>query len=217
MRGNGFLARLVGFVARRPLLSRMLFNRVFKTDRAPQEHNRLVEGAVRSIEPGKALDVTIGQGRNAVFLALRGWDVTGFDVSQEGLSRAREVARRSRVNIHVVQSTSEEFDYGVDRWDLLLLCYAWAPVSNPAYAARLKQSLKNSGLVVFEHFLHDGPDSAPKAAGAPDPGELSSLFADFEILRYEEVTGVPDWEPPLRESVTARLVRMIARKPGGDQ
>lgn len=121
------------------------------------------------------------------------------------------------MNIHAVLSTSEAFDYGVDRWELLLLCYAWAPVSNPAFAARLKPCLKNGGLVVFEHFLHDGPDAAPKAAGAPDPGELSSLFADFEILRYEEVMGAPDWEPPLRGTAPARLVRMIARKPSGDQ
>ena len=57
----------------------------------------------------------------------------------------------------------------------------------------------------------------PKQRAPPDPGELSRLFADFEILLYEEVTGVPDWEPPFRGSGPARLVRMIARKPGGDQ
>lgn len=217
MRGSGFMLRVVGFVARHPSLSRILFNRVFKTDKGPQEHNSLLEEAVRTIRPGKALDVTMGQGRNAVFLALRGWDVTGFDVSEKALSRAGEAARRSGVSIHAVQSTSEAFDYGADRWDLLVLSYAWAPVSDPAFAARLKQSLRNGGLVVFEHFLHDGPEPAPKAAGAPDPGELSMLFAGFEILRYEEVTGAPDWEPALGGDEPRRLARMIARKPGGNQ
>ena len=217
MRGSGFMLRVAGFVARHPSLSRILFNRVFKTDKGPQEHNSLLAEAVRTIKPGKALDVTMGQGRNAVFLALRGWDVTGFDVSEKALSRAGEAARRSGVSIHAVESTSEAFDYGADRWDLLVLCYAWAPVSDPAFAARLKQSLRNGGLVVFEHVLHDGPDPAPKAAGAPDPGELPKLFAGFEILRYEEVTGAPDWEPPLGGGEPPRLARMIARKPGGDQ
>jgi len=217
MRGSGFMLRVAGFVARHPSLSRILFNRVFKTEKGPQEHNFLLEEAVRTIKPGKALDVTMGQGRNAVFLALRGWDVTGFDVSEKALSRAGEAARRSGVSIHAVESTSEAFDYGADRWDLLVLCYAWAPVSDPAFAARLKQSLRNGGLVVFEHVLHDGPESAPKAAGAPDPGELPKLFAGFEILRYEEVTGAPDWEPPLGGGEPPRLARMIARKPGGDQ
>lgn len=217
MRGSGLMLWVVGFLARHPSLSRILFNCVFKTDKGPQEHNSLLEEAVRGIQPGKALDVTIGQGRNAVFLALRGWDVSGFDVSEEALARAGEAARRSGVSIHAVQSTSEEFDYGVDRWDLLLLSYAWAPVSDPAFAARLKQSLRNGGLVVFEHLLHDGPGPAPRAAGALGPGELPKLFAGFEILRYEEVTGTPDWEPPLGGSEPRRLVRMISRKPGGDQ
>jgi SAM-dependent methyltransferase len=216
MRGSAFVVPVVGFVARHPSLSRRLFNHVFKTDKGPREHNALLEEAVRTIKPGKALDVTMGQGRNAVFLALRGWDVTGFDVSEVALSRAGEAARRSGVSIYAVRSTSEAFDYGADRWDLLLLSYAWAPVSDPAFAARLKQSLRNGGLIVFEHFLHDGPESAPRATGAPDPGELPKLFGGFDILRHEEVTGAPDWEPPLRGSEPRRLVRMIARKPGSD-
>ncbi len=213
MRGRGFMARLAGFVARHPSLSRMLFNRVFKTEKGPREHNSLLEEAIRSGEPGKALDITMGQGRNAVFLALRGWDVTGFDVSEKALSRAGDAARRSGVSIHAVRSTAEGFDYGADRWDLLLLFYAWVPISDPAFAGRLKRSLRDGGLIVFEHFLHDGPDAAPNAAGAPDPRELPRLFADFEILHYEEVTGVPDWEPPLRGSEPPRLARMIAGKP----
>lgn len=211
MRGGRLVPRVVGFVARHPSLSRILFNRVFKTEKVPREHNSLLEEAVRTIRPGKALDVTVG-----LFLALRGWDVTGFDVSEEALSRAGDAARRSGVSIHAVQSTSEAFDYGVDRWDLVLLSYAWAPVSDPAFAARLKQSLRNGGLVVFEHFLHDGPDAAPKAAGAPDPGELPKLFAGFEILCYEEVKGVPDWKEALGGALP-RLVRMIAWKPAGDR
>ena len=109
MRGSGFTLRVVGFVARHPSLPRVLFNRVFKTDKGPRERNSLLEEAVRTIKPGKALDVTLGQGRNAVFLALRGWDVTGFDVSEEALSRAGEAARRSGVSIHAVESTSEAF------------------------------------------------------------------------------------------------------------
>jgi len=213
MRGGRFLARVVGFVARRPSLSRMLFNRVFKAGKGPRAHNSLLADAVQTIKPGKALDVTMGQGRNAVFLAQRGWDVTGFDVSEAALSRAGEAARRAGVSMHAVQSTSEAFDYGSDRWDLLLLSYAWAPVWDPAFAARLKRSLRSGGLVVFEHFLHDGPETAPRAAGAPDPGELAKVFAGFEILRCEEVSGVPDWQEASGGGELRRLARMIARKP----
>src|ERR1035441_304526 len=212
MRGGNFVPLVVGFVARHPSLSRILFNRVFKTGKVPREHNSLLAEAVRTTRPGKASDVTVGQGRSAVFLAQRGWDV-GFDVSEEALSRAGEAARRSGVSIHAVQSTSEALDYGADHWDLLLLFYAWAPVSDPAFAARLKQSLGNGGLVVFEHSLHDGPDAAPKAAGAPDPAELPKLFTGFEILCYEEVKGVPDW----REAPGGELPRPVRMMQGSLQ
>jgi len=202
----------VRFVARNPWLSRVVFNRAFKTSRVPQVHNSFLEEAVRGVEPGKALDVTMGNGRNAVFLSRQGWDVTGFDVSEEALARARDSAQQAQVDIHAVQSTSEGFDYGIDRWDLIVLAYAWAPVSDRAFAARLKSSLKRGGLVVFEHFLHAGPNPVPKEAGAPDPGELPKLFGGFEILRYDELTGVADWEPPVGGRMSRQLVRMVARK-----
>ena len=49
-----------------------------------------------------------------------------------------------------------------------------------------------------------------------NPGEVPKLFAGFEILCYEEVRGVPDWKEALGGALP-RLVRMIARKPAGDQ
>ena len=54
--------------------------------------NRLLTEAVQGVKPGAALDVGMGQGRNAVWLATRGWQVTGFDVAGEGLRLAREQA-----------------------------------------------------------------------------------------------------------------------------
>ena len=48
----------------------------------------LVE-AIKNRAPGKALDVGMGQGRNSIYLAQQGWQVTGFDVSPVGLSEAK--------------------------------------------------------------------------------------------------------------------------------
>lgn len=213
VRSSRLRLQVIGFIARHPSVSRIFYNRVFRTSRIPRTPNSFLEDAVRGVKPGTALDITMGEGRNAVLLAMHGWDVTGFDISEEALSRAGEVARRSGVNVNAIQSTSAAFDYGADRWNLLVLSYAWAPISDPAFANRLKTSLRKGGLVVFEHFLHDGPNPVPKEAGAPDPGELRILFKDFEILRYEEVTGVPDWEAAVGGRAPRPLARMIAKKP----
>ena len=206
-------APVLGFVARRPPLSRMLFNAIFRSNKGPQGPSQFLKKAIRAVKPGKALDVAMGQGRNAVLLTQLGWDVTGFDISEQAVAQTLEAARQCGVALHAVQSTSEAFDFGAERWDLILLFYAWAPLSDPAFMRRLKGSLKSGGVVIFEHFLHDGSGAPPKAAGCPDLGELPVLFAAFESLRYEEVTALPDWSPPLAGSRPRRLVRMIARKP----
>jgi hypothetical protein len=63
------------------------------------EPNRLLVEAVAQRTPGKALDVGMGQGRNALFLAAQGWSVTGFDVSEMGLARARRQRRRLGIRL----------------------------------------------------------------------------------------------------------------------
>ena len=57
------------------------------------EPNRLLMETVDGRKPGRALDVGMGQGRNALALARLGWDVTGFDVSAVGLAEASAAAR----------------------------------------------------------------------------------------------------------------------------
>jgi 2-polyprenyl-3-methyl-5-hydroxy-6-metoxy-1,4-benzoquinol methylase len=49
---------------------------------------------VRGRKPGKALDIGIGEGRNAIFLATQGWEVTGFDISDVGVRSAERRPRR---------------------------------------------------------------------------------------------------------------------------
>ena len=59
----------------------------------PAPNAFLVEVA-RDLKPGRALDVGMGQGRNAIYLAQQGWNVTGVDISDEGIRQAKEQARK---------------------------------------------------------------------------------------------------------------------------
>jgi SAM-dependent methyltransferase len=61
----------------------------------------LVE-SVRGVKPGAALDVGMGAGRNALYLAGLGWDVTGFDIAKAGVRQARERARQLGVRLNAV-------------------------------------------------------------------------------------------------------------------
>src|SRR5262245_27594799 len=58
--------------------------------------NRLLVEAVKDLKPGLALDVGMGQGRNALYLAQQGWEVTGIDLAEEGRSEERRVGKEWR-------------------------------------------------------------------------------------------------------------------------
>src|SRR5579884_3638399 len=105
----------------------------------------LVE-AIRNRRPGKALDVGMGQGRNSIYLARQGWDVTGFDVSRVGLAEATRLAASAGVHIRTVLASDEEFDFGSSRWDLIAILYPLEKRS--VYKART--AVKPGGIVVVE-------------------------------------------------------------------
>lgn len=163
--------------------------------------------AVKGRKAGSALDVGMGQGRNAVYLARQGWDVTGFDLSQVGLDAARANAGKAGVSIRTEKAAYDQFDFGVEKWDLIVIVFAWAPVEDPSFVAKLRRSLRPGGLVLFEHFVKAANHPYPPMVRATEPGKLRDYFSEFDIDFYEETDGIGDWGGP-----GSRLVRMIARK-----
>ena len=163
--------------------------------------------ATRGLKPAAALDVGMGQGRNALYLAQAGWDVTGFDISETGLSVARANAEKKGLHINTVKASYGAFDFGTEKWDLIVLTFAWAPVSDPGFVRRIQASLRPGGKVVFEHFIRDVDHPYPEVVRALEPGQLKSCFGAFQIERYEEIDGIGDWG-----GSGSRLVRMIVRK-----
>jgi len=163
--------------------------------------------SVGELKPGRALDVGAGQGRNAVWLALHGWDVTALDLSAAGLAAASENAGKAGVRIATVKSAYADFDFGSDRWDLILMILSWAPVSDPAFVDRLHAALRPGGVLVFEHVIDKPDEPFPSYVHPLQPGALRTYFADFTIEYYDESERLGDWGGP-----PTPLVRMIARK-----
>jgi 2-polyprenyl-3-methyl-5-hydroxy-6-metoxy-1,4-benzoquinol methylase len=163
--------------------------------------------AVKGLKPGVALDAAMGQGRNAVALAGRGWTVTGFDLSGEAIDAAGRNAADAGVAINAVKADYASFDFGQEAWDLIVMTFAWAPVDEPGFVERIRASLRPGGLVVFENFVQTPERPYAPMIHALAPGAARTAFAGFEIASYEELTGTGDWGGP-----GSRLVRMVARK-----
>ena len=192
----------------RPDAWRVMFNNIYKTDKPgfATQPNALLMATVDKRKPGRALDIGMGQGRNSVFLALKGWDVTGFDMSDEGIATARKNAERAGVKLNALRENEESFDYGTNQWDLVLFMYEPFPITSAAYVERLRKAMRPGGIIVIESFGEE-EEVKGRPATAIDPGRLLAAFKDFHLLHYQDVIARADWGLTDR-----RVVRMVAER-----
>ena len=175
------------------------------------EPNAFLMDVVRDIKSGAALDVGMGQGRNALYLAKQGWTVTGFDPSEVGVRQAREAAAKTGLKLTALVQRSQEFDWGTDRWDLILLTYF---PGLRQHVPQIVQSLRPGGVVVVESYHTDAALDRPPGPGpgvSYEDNELVRLFPTLRIVRYEDVRGRADWG-----MFETRLVRLLAQKRSGE-
>jgi tellurite methyltransferase len=134
---------------------------------------------------GQALDVAMGGGRNAVYLARLGFEVEGVDISAEAVDRALELARKAGVTIRAgVADLEGNYRIQKSSYDLII-CFKYLQRS---LIQQIKDGLRSGCMVVYETFIVDqvqfgkpkNPDHLLKH------NELLDLFHDFRCLRYRE-------------------------------
>ena len=141
-------------------------------------------------KPGTALDVGMGQGRNSIWLAQQGWDVTGFDPADRAVALALENAQKAGVHLKTEVKKMEDFDFGESRWDMIVLSYVGAREMPEV----IQRALKPGGVVVVEAFHRDATKG--NSIGGPvvfDTGELPALFPRLRVVRYEEPIATADF------------------------
>ncbi|WP_158247246.1 methyltransferase domain-containing protein [Geothermobacter hydrogeniphilus] len=134
---------------------------------------------------GACFDIACGRGRNALWLAERGWRVTGIDKSPVGLEIAAREADRKNLNLVLRQQDLERSPHlPVGCCDLLLQFFYLQRSLYPALLA----AVRPGGVAVVRTFSLAGPFAAGGLARQflLNPGELPELFAGWEILRHEE-------------------------------
>ncbi|MDX1315605.1 MAG: class I SAM-dependent methyltransferase, partial [Eudoraea sp.] len=88
-----------------------------------KEANNLLVSITQGLDPGNALVVAMGQGRNALFLARNGWEVTGFDLADKAVAYAEEQAEKEGLELNTKIESFDTFDFGNKQWDLITWLY----------------------------------------------------------------------------------------------
>ena len=158
-----------------------------------------------SIPPGRALDIATGRGRNAFFLAERGFRVDAMDISQVALQEAGKVAEAKGLTINFIQADLEQAALPEMTYDLIINCNFLERSLIP----KMKSALKLGGHIIFESYLVD-----QRVLGHPrNPAyllghnELLDLFRDFRILYYREGKVVEGGKEAFRAGLLGQKVR----------
>jgi tellurite methyltransferase len=137
------------------------------------------------LPPGRALDVAMGSGRNAVFLAKKGFDVEGVDNSRESIEKALEFAKQAGVSIWTQEADLAQIPYFEEEAYDLVICFNYLQRS---LLPQMRNWVKPGGMLVYETFIID-----QASFGKPQNpdyllrhNELLQAFKDFRVLRYRE-------------------------------
>ncbi|MGC2662240.1 MAG: class I SAM-dependent methyltransferase [Bryobacteraceae bacterium] len=88
-----------------------------------QGPNGFLMECIKNRKPGRALDVGMGNGRNSIALAQAGWQVTGFDIASLGVAHARSKAAQLGLQLTASVQSDQDFNFGTNQWDLVVLTY----------------------------------------------------------------------------------------------
>ena len=156
-----------------------------------RDANRFLQQATAGLEPGLALDIGMGQGRNSLYLAEQGWQVTGIDVSDEGVAQANRQAAEKGLELRALVESVDTYDYGVEKWDLVIGMYMHGHITRNV--ERIIASVKPGGLLLIEGFHWDQLSISSSSRFAYKTNELTEVFGKLRILYYEDVTERADF------------------------
>ena len=180
------------------------------------EPNYFLKNVEPDLPTGRALCYGDGEGRNGVFLARRGYEVTSMDASQVGMEKARRLAHESGVELATVVADLREFDFGHEKWDVIVSVFVHLfPDLRRRVHHRVVEALLPGGALVLEAYT---PEQLRYRTGGPPREELlMTLPALEEDLRGLDLEVgrelVRDVVEGRGHNGKAAVVQVLARKP----
>ncbi|WP_027086005.1 methyltransferase domain-containing protein [Cohnella panacarvi] len=212
--------KLLGYVSQNKPIT--IYEEEYKTDRYywGTVPNSACYKVLRRYPPTKRLrllDIGCGEGKDAVFFARNGYDVTAFDVSDAGIDKARRLADQTGVHVNVFKADIQDYRLSTS-FDIIFssgVLHYMKPELREELFANYKRFTNEDGLHVFNVFVHK-PFIAPPPEKEPNAhrwysGELLGLYHDWLIEDSSEIvfdcdsSGIPHQHA---------MATMMARKAG---
>lgn len=184
------------------------------------EPNTFFKQQIDQLTPQHILMPAEGEGRNAVYAAMKGWQVDAFDISIEGQKKALSLAKDNGVNIHYIVSSVENLPYQTPAFDALGLIYAHFPGTKKSeYHQKLLSYLRPGGIVIFEAFSKKHLEYNSKNENVGGPKDLATLCSIEEIkddFKNFDFLEIKEEEVELHEGLyhngTGSVIRFVGRK-----
>ncbi len=147
------------------------------------EANRFVAEEVSTLNPGRALDLAAGEGRNAVWLAERGWQVRAVDLSDVAIGKARQLATSRNVADRIDFQATDLRGYEPEAasFDLVMLIYLQLPQAElQPIIARAANAVAPGGTFLL--VAHDASNIEHGYGGPQDPAVLHSAAQVTPLL-----------------------------------
>jgi len=133
---------------------------------------------------GKALDIAMGTGRNAIFLASQGYEVDAIDSSEVAVEKVRSFAQKESLSINATQADLSNYQIAEETYDVIINFY----FLERSLISQIKGALKPGGMLLFETYTVEQPryGRPHNPAYLLKPNELLNSFMDFHIIYYHE-------------------------------
>ena len=179
------------------------------------EPNLFFKEQIEKLKPGKILFPAEGEGRNAVYAARLGWEVTAFDVSIQGKRKAGLLATENTVKINYMIAGYDDIYFDPETFDCIVLVYAHIDSDKrEEYHHKMISFLKPGGFLLLEGF---SKKQINNNSGGPrdfrllySMTELESDFQNLSILKTEEL-DVELNEGQFHKGI-ASVVRVVGKK-----
>lgn len=183
--------------------------------------NKYFQEKLDELRPGRILLPAEGEGRNAVYAARMDWEVSAFDISEEGKNKAEKLAREYKVELDYKVGGLYAMDYREEEFDTIGLIFAHFPKEiKEDYFQQFHKLLRPDGVVIFEAFSREQIDyqkKNPKSGGPKDAEmlytkeELETAFKGYIFEEFEEMEI--ELEEGEYHKGKAAIIRFVARKP----